>query len=436
MWPRIGKFSRSLGYRKVEARKQPIFSEDSRPQTSEGTLKSEKLPSFSYVTQNLSPDMAILHVCAEGKEKYTAYGFKQGKSPIYVPPTKKPDISPGASIERGQQELTDIGITDRIKGDMADFSRNNQKIGKWLNSMYEKHRNNSQIVVADHTQYDIPWELLDMAPGSNGDRYLGSSFKTVRWNFRFEKWDDEKKERVPVPFRPEADVCQGKVVAYLEDRELKQEAIETELSTLGALEATVFKKSENGNMLDFENFLEKNEQNHGLVYIACHGGFGNNTMWIGSEKDREARLYLVKLYDKVFKLVEKSQPLVFVNACHSGQLRANESIPDSLPRGFSNIFFEKGARGFLGTLGPVGNEYASKFMYNLVQRSKEHPELSLCEVLRDLRAEEVDQYRASIDAPGENFVYSFMYVFYGNPMMKLKLNETPDISDEVKNHGR
>ncbi len=90
--------------------------------------------------------------------------------------------------------------------------------------------------------------------------------------------------------------------------------------------------------------------------------------------------------------------------------------------GFIELFLAKGARGVIGTLGAVGDSHAANFAHDLIQESLRSPNLSVAALLRKLRLRVVENLP---EQPTTQdllpFIYTFMYVYYGNPMTVLRL---------------
>ncbi len=71
-------------------------------------------------------------------------------------------------------------------------------------------------------------------------------------------------------------------------------------------------------------------------------------------------------------------------------------------------------------------EYAARIGQEMLQRAASQEGLNPAEELRRLRAEAVE--RVKQDPSNKNqceLIYAFMYVYYGNPMARLRLSGLP-----------
>jgi Uncharacterized protein conserved in bacteria len=121
-----------------------------------------------------------------------------------------------------------------------------------------------------------------------------------------------------------------------------------------------------------------------------------------------------------------------MNACNSGRLQQNDTLKiidtnpttgREYPIGFSTFFLEKGAEGVIGTLCKVDDKYAAKISRNFFQEYQKDPHLSVATILKNLRQKAANEYQGqkSNDENTYLFIFTFMYIYYGNPMAKLEL---------------
>jgi hypothetical protein len=98
-------------------------------------------------------------------------------------------------------------------------------------------------------------------------------------------------------------------------------------------------------------------------------------------------------------------------------------INDDYLRGFVHLFLEKGASGVIGTVGMIGEEFASDTAKDLVNASLETPDSSIAVLLRDIRSRAIDGLSDKIDdeLAQLHVVYAFMYVYYGSPITHLRI---------------
>lgn len=83
-------------------------------------------------------------------------------------------------------------------------------------------------------------------------------------------------------------------------------------------------------------------------------------------------------------------PYVFMNACHSGRLRKDSMMSQDYRTGFATFFLERGARGVIGTLGKVIDQYAVKVSHIFFAECQRSP-LGKCTQYAQL-AQKIDQH--------------------------------------------
>jgi hypothetical protein len=190
------------------------------------------------------------------------------------------------------------------------------------------------------------------------------------------------------------------------------------------MNATVYRSTINS-VTEFQAHLQRNEVGYGLIYMSCHGGYENQSrkFWLGLENNENQRLWLASL--RTCHLLKTSPSIVFINACHSGRHQCHPLIKSSYRRSFIEFFLRKGAHGVLGTLGEVGDNYAAKFAQELLKNVTREPETPFATILRKLRLRIIENLP---NEPTEEqltaLIYTFMYVYYGNPMTVLRLSSS------------
>jgi hypothetical protein len=364
-------------------------------------------PNELHITMKLPQEVAILHIYQNGVDEYSVWGGNVTIGLQQTKPNKKPDLSLGQLKQTGK-------LPENVQDDITYFSHVNLEIRKWLKTLRRRLGEQFCLVIADHTDFEIPWEMLELSPYESPNEYLGALITTVRWR-QIISGDDY----LVLEFK--ADECCGNAVAYVLDTELK--GVGPELSILEQLQAVIYRSSKH-DITAFQSHLQQKDSSCGFVYISCHGVFEKELreIWIGSEKNPQQRLKLLALRKCQLNLVKNSQGIVFMNACHSGRQQAHFSIPHSYRMGFIELFLAKGARGVIGTLGAVGDSHAAKFAHDLIQESLRSPNLSVAALLRKLRLrvlENLPEQPTTQDLLP--FIYTFMYVYYGNPMTVLRL---------------
>jgi CHAT domain len=379
----------------------------------EATEETVFPPNELYITLKLPQEVAILHIYENGTNEYSVWGGNAIDALPQTQPNKPPNLSLGKLVQQGE-------LPENIQDDMSYFSHINLEIRKWLKRLRSKLGEKLCLIIVDHTDFEIPWEMLELSPYDSPNEYLGALITTVRWRQIIK--DDEY---MVLEFK--ADQCCGKAVAYVLDTELK--GIGPELEILERLQAVVYRSSQH-NIREFQTHLQRNDDICSFVYIACHGTFKNNLKEIalGSLSNHQQQLKLMALYRCQLHLVQQSQGIVFINACHSAREQAHSSIPHSYRLGFIELFLRQGARGVIGTLGAVGDSHAAIFARELIEESLHFPNLSVAALLKKLRLKVVKNLP---DEPTTKdllpLIYTFMYVYYGNPMTVLRLSSSGEI---------
>lgn len=367
-----------------------------------------------YITEKPPKEVAILYIQAEGDNCFRLIG---GNAEILMPLTesqKNPNLSLGELVKGAKGDLE----PKDIRYDINFFSNEiNRDILNWLNKLRKKYDRDLCLIIVDQTTFEIPWEMLELSSDGSDSGYLGALITTVRWR--------QIKKDGDLILDIKSDECFGGAIAYTNHIELN---LAVELSILKQLNATTY-----DDITKFQNHLQKEDMGYGLIYIAGHGTFSKNhrDLSIGSLKDIKQRLKLSDLNACTLNLLKKSAGIVFINACHSARHQSHSSIPSNYQIGFVELFLKKGARGVIGTLGGVGDKYAAEIARDLMQACMDSPSLSVAALLRDIRAKVVADL-AKEQTPDNllAFIYTFMYVYYGNPMTVLRLTPSGGQTDD------
>lgn len=364
------------------------------------------------ITKKLPAEVAILHIYACGSEKYRVLGKIDKFQELSTEPEEPPDLSLGKLV-------TSNKLPADIRGIIHFCSFRKLQVRKVLDWLIKLHNAFEQIdkqfylIIADHTDFEIPWEMLKLAQ----NKHLGAVIATTRWQYICPDEGSDGNQNLLLEVKP--DKCYGNVMSYI-NRKLNAEAIEIELSILRQLNALDFD--------DIDKFLKslcENQPDFGLIFISCHGYFGEDVLEIKLAEDKGKRLVgLMELYNWELNLLRYSQAIVFINACHSGRLRQDKKYTRNRDyrTGFATFFLEKGAQGVIGTLGTVGNMCAAKIARSLIEECQSNSNLSVAELLRRARAQAVEKLlNDDTQEARDTFLYTFMYVYYGNPMTVLRL---------------
>lgn len=332
------------------------------------------------------------------------------------------DTDPIPAPEISFDKIINLNL-EETPGIMRMFSQKNsqaKKIRGWLLKLQEKQHNFSYLIINDRTTFEIPWEMLELKKND----YLGASLVTVRWQDITNPEDLDDVNGL-INLEVVEKKCYGKIVAYLNTQDLP--SVEQEKEILEVFNPTIY-----DNVRNFFDDLDQVNSEVSLVFIASHGFFDKDLSQskLGEEDERQ-RISVYDLYKYDFNFFKKGS-IVFMNACNSGRLQQNDTLKINdtnpttgreYPIGFSTFFLEKGAEGVIGTLCKVDDKYAAKISRNFFQEYQKDPHLSVATILKNLRQKAANEYQGQ-KSNYENtylFIFTFMYIYYGNPMAKLEL---------------
>ncbi|AUX39643.1 uncharacterized protein SOCE26_010380 [Sorangium cellulosum] len=306
---------------------------------------------------------------------------------------------------------------------MSEYSAKSP-LRKWLRETLRDLRARAPgeeltLVIKDDSSMGMPWELFALA--DTGHKYLGAEVTTVRWVQAY----DGEGEVVQQALDPET--CEGQVLAHIDPAE--RPAIEPELKELQELGATC-----EDDILAFQARIREEAAGCALLYFLCHGFTGESPLHIqiGSLKDTKKRLLLARLRMADLALLKASKVVVFLNACSSGVvLQDTTLLCDGEQRGFAELFLGKGACGVIGTLAEVKVGRAATLAQRFLQLACAPEGASVARLLRDLRAEAARAMpETPTDEDWERLYTTFLYVYYGNPQLRLKLQPPAGQDDD------
>lgn len=327
------------------------------------------------------------------------------------------DLAPVKSTRHGRPPRIALGslITGQSGGEspavslhrMRGWSRSKHELLSWLARIRARHGDDLRLIIWDDSRFDIPWELLWLAPDRSTDLpggWLGELVTVSRWT----------TIRTPAGQTPYiSGRCRGEIVGYIAsemsaDTDLLADASPRLASTLRELLAE----------------LERPGGRVALVYVACHGSF--------AESGFEFTLDGVSVGEidwRTFGRIEESGGLVFVNACHSGRLIEDPEYNDDTIRGFAEVFLRSGAYGFIGTAGAVLETEARATASRLIQLLRQHPDRPVAVALRDYRRTMAQTFTDLPAVPDTSssksllpFVNAYMYLFFGGLETTLALH--------------
>jgi CHAT domain len=154
-----------------------------------------------------------------------------------------------------------------------------------------------------------------------------------------------------------------------------------------------------------------------IIHFVCHGATAADDDAIYLDSDEELKSSILRALDGFKALCRKTQPLVFLNSCETGRLVRSLFGGAGFPRSFGDI----GARAVIAPLWPVEDTLAHQVAVEVYQRALDEPDLTLAEIIRDVRAK---GYRSH---PFEDTWAA--YCFYGDPLTRLTVAATRAVTD-------
>jgi hypothetical protein len=372
----------------------PVTSLSVQIEEAEDHVDSEQLRTTCHIALNaeLPPNTAILYIESDHDKSYHLAGWSSHGRLLRTPPIEPPTYGLADFVEAGF-------APKKIRGEISRRSRtNNYELLEWLTRLYKRHGKNLCLILADHSASELPWEMMKI----QDHLCLGAIWKIVRWipvrNYLL--WQE---------LQVQSQEISGTVLAYLNEEVTK----EVEVGALNKFTTSFCKDTD----LLMET-LSQPLDTVAVVYLGCHGIFTANdehAAAIGGLENPSRNILALDI--ELIDNHKGARPLLFVNACHSARLinRSGRFI------GLLEVFLARVANSYLGTLGPVGSAQAAEIAKRIFDKALTGT-VEPAEILRELRAEAIAKLAASESKENWlNFIYTFMYVFYGNPFIKIKL---------------
>lgn len=336
----------------------------------------------------------------------------------------RPDLDLGTNLAKGGPSPA------KFVNDMGTWSYEKSELTRWLDHRRDAHPDNLELVVWDNTGYRIPWELLWLPALQETGRlagYLGALLPVTRWLPMRPWWPELVRPYTnSAPYQ-----ASGPVLAYIaSDMERDKELLRPFLTD--ADDAT--------SMDDLFQILAGEPTALALVYVACHGEFGDDP---GDCVLGGFPLGGVTHYNDDLPRLRSQPVLVFLNGCRTGSIGVDkDKYNDGALRGFAEVFLRCGAAGVLATTGAVGKEEAGTLAMTLIGRLDENPDLTVADAVRQLRdgvAEPVLMLVNLLRSRGTDMsederdekerellkhLYPFMYIHFGSPRLVMSLTRT------------
>lgn len=360
--------------------------------------------------KKFSRDVAILYV--EERENYYSLRIHH----TAWDKAQETETSPPPPIALSQLLETKQSASE-ILGKVGQYTKYQAKcpIGKllgWLRGLRKSLRESAQqelscLIINDRTDFAIPWEMLPL-----GGQPLGARINLIRWQDipkpeDLDTLDPEECSKISTLPSPQSSVecCQGNVLIYAKTEELQ------EIQCLKFYKYVRFAENQ-----AFLSYLQQTQATIGLVYIARHG-------FLKTTSSRQIlSFHSFETYLKSMSFSSSYPSIVFMNACHSQLIRGE--LSGGCRAGYITSFLEIGAKGVIGTLKEIDENYATQIAQEFFREYQQNPNLTIPEILRRLR---YNIYQISQNNPGNEeiyslYLYTFMYVYYGHLQVSLHLN--------------
>jgi hypothetical protein len=379
------------------------------------TLKAEQIQLDVRPPRNV----AILHVQPDefppNQRALFIRGFSQLERPLLTERRSPPkfilaDLAQdlNASASRSPSQILAI---------MRDWSMTSRDICDWINRLRAKFRELEEefyLVVQDHTGLELPWELLRLPSVDQEEgTYLGVAVSVSRWQSII---DNNTYQDIEIVYDEIEHT--GQVLGFVDRKRLTNGGLECEV--LGRMGARLEDR-----LLELKERMTESRVGFGLIYIACHGHYASDPlrMTLGTEEEQGDQLVLGLLRDARLHLLEESNPIVFLNACHSGRMfREAKYLYDARLRGFPEMFLGHGAKGVIATTGFINDTFAAKTAQWLLPQLWSDDPKPISTLLREWRRRVAQQLPPN---PTEHdkvaLLNAYMYVYYGNPLARVRL---------------
>ncbi|MFF3463956.1 CHAT domain-containing protein [Streptomyces sp. NPDC002619] len=390
-----------------------------------GLGRAEVLPGA-----RLEEGFALLTVvrttAADGSDGYRLHGWCGGVTVVCeAGPTRlsAPAVTL-ANLRRGDGQFP----SEILRG-IRLWSQNQPELADWLNRIRARHGGALRLIVWDDTGYELPWELfwLPEDPERGLDEgLLGSLVVTARWTTMHDLGQGLPQETSD---------CQGSVIGYLHNDMADDGSVFAPYSHQLHLEMTPFLQA-----------LDASSARTGLVYMGCHGTYGDAVPYLSLGDRTWAEFNGETMY-----VLRRDRSLVCLNACHSGRFVDNRAQGERALRGFAELFLRKGAGGCIVTAGKVGDLEARALVRSLVAEVAAHPQRPVPHTLRAFRARAVEEFgplaaiprvrndEGQVDRIGQKRVlrllFAFMFHYYGHPQTTLRLTAGDDAPRDSRLRG-
>lgn len=347
--------------------------------------------------QQLPKEFAVLHIQSPIGGKVTLWGWHYYSNPLITEPLTPPQTS---------------NFYDLKKAMMVFSSETPKPVLDWLNALRNHGNPYPYLIIVDHTGSDIPWEMMTDAPNS----FVGAWAIVSRWapSRYYGEWQY---------LCPDSDSCEGQLVGYCNTEEHRSSVQRfPSLPVLWCETPT-----------DLQTRLDTPSSTTGLIYIGHHDFVNYDNLTIRNYA--ETLNITTEIYLKLQEIDPRpsaQRTIFFINASLSAKLLQHDNLLVGLPQ----ILLGRLAKGFIGLLKEVKVNDANKIAEKLFEHIDTQVTVgsSPAEILRQLRDRAVVELAENSSSKEKlrQFLNTFMYVYYGNPMLQIRLSrpEEKEDSDE------
>lgn len=319
-------------------------------------------------------------------------------------------------------KLADADL-ERVRREFSGWSRTlDPNLLQWFEDMRNSYGDHFVLVIVDMSYSNFPWELVHVVDAELREIPIGALAIVVRW--------------IPTRYFTsrhvlylEDELCEGGTHAFF-DKDLLGVDIERK-------SADKFEIETSEQLAEFAGRIATSAAQAAFFYAGCHGDFPEEpdilsepTLFTQGGIAGAPQEIGCNLFDSDgFEADYGNRPLVFLNACHSARLIQKEQHI----AGFAEVLLARWARAFVGTLGYVNSQNAAVFAAALFEELLDSEEgVSIAEFLLHQRASAMAGFHSDRDVG--KLLDAFMYVYYGNPFLRLKLFRASSALGSEPNH--
>lgn len=272
-----------------------------------------------------------------------------------------------------------------------------QKLGEGLYALFfnglEDFLDTSRNLVFEQSMFLFPLELA-----FDGREFVGLKYATGNWIQKLSRRPQIRRRDVSHP------IPKPYLVLLLGD---ENEAVGQVFSneTNPAVKCEVLRETQSENLLK-----QLRDQRYTVLHFACHGYFDKadpDHSFLILDQEKAGRSESALLTCSQIKSTHLTDtPLVFLNACHSGQIKENYLGFV----GFADVLLESGATNCITTLWSVSDWSASSFAADFYARLLKGETLG--QALREARVRCWEEKR--------DILTSLSYILFGDPASSIK----------------